>query len=129
MKKTLTAYDLKETAYDLKEAFIKADRDYYTLQGLETLLDYYDEIDENMELDVIAICCDCTEYGDNVTCTFQDLINDYGYLYLIEQYLEDEGLSENEFNLSEYIESLVEVLEEKTSVLHVSNGNYIVFAF
>lgn len=122
MKKTLTAYDLKE-------AFIEANRDYYTLKGLEALLNYYDEIDENIELDVIAICCDCTEYGNNVTCTFQDLINDYGYLYPIEQYLKDEGLSENEFNLSEYVESLVEVLEEKTTILHIPNGNYIVFAF
>lgn len=122
MKKTLTAYDLKE-------AFVEANRDYYSFDGLEALLDYYDEIDENMELDVIAICCDCTEYGDDIICTFQDLVNDYGYLYPIEQYLENEGLFENEFNLSEYIESLVEVLERKTSVIHISNGNYIVFAF
>lgn len=76
MKKTLTAYDLKE-------AFVEANRDYYSFDGLEALLDYYDEIDENMELDVIAICCDCTEYGDDIICTFQDLVNDYGYLYPI----------------------------------------------
>lgn len=117
------------TGYDLKKAFIEANRDYYTLNGLEVLLDYYDEIDENMELDIIAICCDCTEYGSNVICTLQDLVNDYGYLYPIEQYLEDKGLSKNEFNLLEYVQSLVEVIEEKTSVLHISNGNYIVFAF
>ena len=82
-----------------------------------------------MELDVVTICCDCTEYGDDVVCTFQDLVNDYGYLYPIEQYLENEGLSENEFNLSEYIESLVAVLERKTLVIHISNGNCIVFVF
>lgn len=38
-------------------------RDYYTFEGLESLLNYYNEIDENMEFDCIAICCDCTEYG------------------------------------------------------------------
>lgn len=96
MKKTLTAYDLKE-------AFVEANRDYYSFEGLESLLNYYDEIDENMELDVIAICCDCTEYGDNVTCTFQDLVNDYGYLYPIEQYLEDEELSKNAVCIKKYL--------------------------
>lgn len=122
MKKTLTAYDLKE-------AFVKANRDYYSFKGVKALLAFYDEINENMELDIAAICGDCTEYGNNVAYTFQDLVNDYGYLYPIEQYLENEGLSENEFSLSEYIESLIEVLERKAKVLHISNGNYIVFEF
>lgn len=127
MKKTLTAYDLKK-------AFVEADRDYYSSEGLEALLNYYDELNENMELDIPAICCDCTEYGcteydDDRLCTFQNLVNNYGYLYPIKQYLKDKGLSENEFNLSEYVKSLVEVLERKTRILHIPNGNYIVFAF
>lgn len=122
MKKTLTTYDLKE-------AFVEADRDYYTLEGLEALLNYYDGINENMEFNVDEICSDCAEYGNNAACTFQDLVGDYRYLYPIKQYLEDERLSESEFSLSEYIKSLVEVIEEKTRVLHISNGNYIVFIF
>ncbi len=32
----------------MKEMFVNYDRDYYTFEGLESLLDYYDEIDENM---------------------------------------------------------------------------------
>lgn len=115
--------------YDMKERFIAMDRDYYTFEGLESLLDYYDEIDENMEFDVISICCDCTEYGEGAACSFDDLINDYSYKYPVEEWLEDNVLEENEFDNDLYIDSLIERLEDETIVLHVSNGNYIVFAF
>lgn len=115
--------------YDMKERFEAFDRDYYTYDGLEALLDYYDEIDENMEFDAIAICCDCTEYGEGAACSLEDLKNDYGYKYPVEEWLEDNALEENEFDIDLYIDSLVERLEDETTVLHVSNGNYIVFAF
>ena len=60
---------------------MKWDRDYYSVNGLDALLEYYDEIDENMEFDPIAICCDCTEYGEHGAArSFSDMINDYGYL-------------------------------------------------
>lgn len=114
---------------DMKERFEALDRDYYTWDGLEALLEYYDEIDENMEFDAIAICCDCTEYGENAACSFDDLISDYGYKYPVEEWLEDNALEENEFDNDLYIDSLVERLEDETTVLHVVNGNYIVFAF
>ena len=115
--------------YDMKERFEALDRDYYTYDGLEALLDYYDEIDENMEFDAIAICCDCTEYGEGAACSLEDLKNDYGYKYPVEEWLEDNALEENEFDIDLYIDSLTERLEDETTVLHVSNGNYIVFAF
>lgn len=115
--------------YDMKERFVAMDRDYYTFEGLESLLDYYNEIDENMELDVIAICCDCTEYGEGAVCSFDDLINEYGYKYPVEEWLEDNALEENKFDKDLYIDSLIERLEDETTVLHVANGNYIVFAF
>lgn len=114
---------------DMKERFEALDRDYYTYEGLEALLDYYDEIDENMEFDAIAICCDCTEYGDGAACSLEDLKNEYGYKYPVDEWLEDEALEENEFDNDEYMAALVERLEDETTVLHVSNGNYIVFAF
>lgn len=115
--------------YDMKERFVAMDRDYYTFEGLESLLDYYDEIDPEMEFDPIAICCDCTEYGENAACSFDWLISDYGYKYPVEEYKEDNDIEENEFDETEYITALVERLEDETTVLHVPNGNYIVFAF
>lgn len=115
--------------YDMKNEFIKMNRDYYSISGLEALLDFFNEIDENMELDCIAICCDCTEYGEGAVCSLSDLINDYGYNYTVEEYKEDNNIKESEYDEIEYIAALVEVLEYDTTVLQCSNGNYIVFEF
>ena len=120
MKKTLNVYDMKA-------AFEAAGRDYYTYEGLETLLAYYDEIDENMELDVIAICCNCTEYGDGAACSLSNLISEYGYKYTVSEWMDDTGA--DEYDEAEYIEALTSELENYTVVLPVRNGNYIVFAF
>lgn len=115
--------------YDMKNEFIKMNRDYYSISGLEALLDFFNEIDGNMELDCIAICCDCTEYGEGAVCSLSDLINDYGYNYTVEEYKKDNDIETSEYDEIEYIAALVEVLEYNTIVLKCSNGNYIVFEF
>lgn len=116
------------STWDAKRIFCDYDRDYYSVNGIEALLDYYDEIDENMEFDPIAICCECTEFGAHgAACSFADLVNDYGYIYTVEDWMQDAGLKE--YDESDYIAALVEALEERTTVLHLYNGNYIVFAF
>lgn len=120
MKKTLNVYDMKE-------AFEAARRDYYTYEGLETLLDFYNEIDEDTELDVIAICCDCTEYGGGAACSLSDLVSDYGYNYTVDDWMNDTGA--DEYDEAEYIEALTSELGNYTVVLPVRNGNYIIFAF
>jgi hypothetical protein len=115
----------------MKDMFVNWNRDYYSYSGCEALIDFYDEIDENMEFDVIGICCECSEYGDDVTLSFNDLISDYGYKYPFEEWKENtdiDGMTEEE-QKEEYIEALIETLEDYTSVLYVSNGNYIVFTF
>lgn len=125
-------YTLSE--YDLKEMFVKWDRNYYSMDGIRALLDYYDSIDENMEVDIVSICCDCTEYGETQNgetgiSSFDSLISDYGYKYPIDEYMEDNEITEKEFNQDEYIEELIETLESYTTVLTLDNGNYIVFSF
>lgn len=121
MKMTVNAWMMKDT-------FEKWDRDYYSMNGIDALLEYYDEIDENMEFDPIAICCDCTEYGEHgAACSFADMINDYGYLVDRGEWMGENAL--DEFDEDLYLDALVEELEEHTTVLHICNGNYIVFAF
>ena len=116
--------------YDMKDEFVKMNRDYYSFSGLEALLEFYNEIiDENMELDCIAICCDCTEYGEGAACSLSALIDDYGYNHTVEEYKEDNDIETSEYDETEYITALVEVLERYTTVLQCSNGNYIVFEF
>lgn len=50
-----------------KSDFVQAFTDYnregnFSRAGREALFDYLDEMDENYELDVIAICCEFSEY-------------------------------------------------------------------
>lgn len=43
----------------------------FSYDGLRVLFEYLEEIDENMELDVIAICCNYSE------CNIDDVLKDY----------------------------------------------------
>lgn len=52
--------------YDFERAFIDADRkENFSYEGLKALFDYFEEYEEStgeeIELDVIAICCDYNE--------------------------------------------------------------------
>ena len=44
----------------LREQFLAADRDYYSYLGYEALINLFDD-GENVELGVVAICCDFRE--------------------------------------------------------------------
>lgn len=121
MKMTVNAWTMKRT-------FEECDRDYYSMTGIDALLEYYDEIDENMEFDPVSICCDCTEYGAHgASCTLIDMIGDYGYMLDRAEWMDENALEEFDEDL--YIDALVEMLQDHTTVLELSNGNYIVFAF
>lgn len=117
------------TVNDMKRKFEEYDRDYFSYPGLETLLNFYNETDENREFDAEEIVGNWTEYGEGAGFTLDDLGGDYGYVYPEEEYLEDNNLEEDEFDEDSYLESLVEHLERYTMVLRASNGNYLIFAF
>ena len=60
---------MKQTidVYGFRRAFERTDRkDQFSYEGLEALFNwleqYEDDTGEEMELDVIALCCDFTEY-------------------------------------------------------------------
>jgi len=58
------------TTYDFHRAFEQSDsrKEQFTCQGLNAIYDYLIELEEGIgkefELDVIAICCDFTEYDN-----------------------------------------------------------------
>lgn len=71
---------MKQTVnnFDFHDAFKQMDReDNFSYEGLNALFDYLEQYEEDsgeeMELDVIAICCDFTEY-ENLT----EFNNEYG---------------------------------------------------
>lgn len=73
------------TQSDFHDAFIRMDRkENFSWEARELLFEYFEEIDEDMELDVIAICCD---YYENDVDT---IIQDYSLQDDVEDMDEDE---------------------------------------
>lgn len=96
--------------------------DDFSYEALEALFDYYDDLDQSCdtdtELDVIAICCDWTEYD------IDDLLSDYGHI--VDSYDEDDGQEER-------LLAILHELEDQTTVVEVSHyrddATYLVAAF
>lgn len=97
------------------EMFRSWDCDYFTYEALETLLNYYDEIDPNIEFDVIAICCEWDEYGDTPCLTWKDFLSDYDYI------LKDIDGAE-ELPEDEKIEAIIDELENRTTVIKLRDS-------
>ena len=74
--------------------------DNFSYEGLEALFDYYDTMDECIEFDPIALCCEWTEY-DSIEAVQKDYKD---------------------------IETLVQ-LEDKTLVLKTQSGGLLVREF
>ena len=91
--------------YDFRRAFEQLRPDQFSYQGLGALFDYFEEIEdsigEEIELDVIGICCEYTEYED--LSEFQE---DYGKEY-----------------------KTIEDIEEQTTVIPVFGDSFIIEQF
>lgn len=79
-----------------EQNFIDAFDDYgrgtnFSRDGLVQLFEFFEELEEDtgeeMELDVIAICCDFTEYD-----SLEEFQNEYGEEYASIEDIEDETL-------------------------------------
>ena len=107
---------------------------YFSWDGIEMLLDWYDENDENAEFDIVGICCEWTEYGNNVTLGFDSLIHDYDSYLPLQEWLDNRDYTLNEYERDEdlqeeYLQDLINELDEQTTVLRVPNGNIILGEF
>jgi len=90
------------SVYDFRDAFHKMGRgNQFTYEGLEIIYDYLESIDEEMELDVIAICCDFQE------STPEEVMSEY-------------GLDEDE-DVSEFLAMNTTVLGETDSTIVFAN--------
>jgi hypothetical protein len=74
--------------YDFRRAFEQLRPDQFSYQGLGALFDYFEELEdgigEEIELDVIGICCEYTEYEE--LSEFQE---EYGKEYKTIEDIED----------------------------------------
>ena len=95
---------MKQTVniYDFQRAFKTYDRDNFSYDGLKALFEYLEEYEddtgEELELDVIALCCDYTEYD-----SLKDFNDDYGTKY-----------------------SEIEQVEDKTQVIPIDDNSFII---
>ena len=82
--------------YELQREFEKSNRDFYSLDGYQAMIDLFDETDSDFELDVIALCCDFEE--------------------------EDEEYIRGTYNIEED-KDLMEYLNYHTYAMVLNNGN------
>lgn len=92
----------------------------FTVEALRKLWWFYEELeasmDEEIELDVIAICCDWVEYEN-----WDELIQDYGYVVDRADYETEE----------EYQEAVFEYVDENTHLMEIDKeeGWFVVQVF
>jgi len=66
-----------DNASEFRNQFIAYNRDNFSCQGYEVLFDYFEEIDSDMVLDVIAICCEyCEESVSGIARNYSIDLND-----------------------------------------------------
>ena len=90
-------------------------KDQFTYEGLQALYELLTKNEDGVgsELDVIAICCEFSEYDE------EGAITDYGYLF------NDNDIDEEDRNY----QKLIELLQNETLVIVLDNGNIIVQTF
>lgn len=81
-----------------RDAFIRYDRNVFSYAGYEALFNYLESVDDWVELDVIALCCDYCELS------FDEVKEDYQL---------DEELSDAD---------VINWLEDQTSVVYVGDN-------
>ena len=89
------------TAQELQREFKSYDRDYYSYEGYEAILSFYEDLGSNTELDVIAICSDFNE------STKEEILRDY-------------CIEDSEFD---------RYMNDNTWIQDLDNGFYLYMAF
>lgn len=104
------------TQSDFHDAFIRMDRkENFSWEARELLFDFFEEVDPDMELDVVAICFEYYEdSADSIAANYMDA----------SEYAEFKELSEEE-----QIEGIREYLEENTSVIGETSAGFVYAAF
>jgi hypothetical protein len=113
--------------HDFQREFIEYDRaDQYSYEGLQALFEYYEELSEGIrepiELDVIAICCDWTEYNARNLFTefapYQDMASPDGKVINCDSAREVWNAANGD-EQSELLETLLDRLSQDTEVIRM----------
>jgi hypothetical protein len=109
---------IKETVneYRFMDAFRGSDtyKNNFSYHGLKALYEHLDQLSEDtgedIELDVVAICCDYSEYDSALECA-----TEYGYKDLDDENIADEDAQEAD---------ALEWLRDRTQVIEVEGHDY-----
>lgn len=97
--------------YDFKREFERYDRgNNFSDEALEELYNYYDDLNEPYELDVIEICCNWTEY---------ESLEEYAKEYMDES--DFEGMDEDEKE-----EIILDNLDNNTYFTRLSDDSILI---
>jgi hypothetical protein len=95
---------------DFHNAFNAMDRgNQFSYEALNLIYEYLEELDPNMELDVIAICCDTSE------SSVEQIIRDYS--------IDCDGVEDDEIDAH-----VIAYLDDHTTVLGQTSDGSIVYA-
>ena len=84
----------------------------FSEDALESMFDFYEETDTDVDYDPVAFDCEWTEFTEN------EFIEQYSYL-----------LDKEEEEEEDIIEILVSELETRTTIFELNNGNYLILDF
>ena len=105
----------------MKDMLVNYDRDYFTFEALDALIDFYDEVYPDYIFDPVSLCCEWNEYGKTPCLGWKDLISDYGHLLDEDEDL-DEDENPQEWSEEEKICAIIEALEDETTVIRLSDS-------
>ena len=107
-----------ETPYEFCDAMRAMNRDYFSLEGYQALLDLFDCDGQNVEFDAIGICCEFSED------TPADIADRYGYT--VDGKTFQEALDSGDYDQDEITEAFViDYLNYHTWAQLLGNGNVI----
>lgn len=87
-----------------RDAFIRMDRDVFSYKGYQALYNWLNDMGQDIELDVISLCCEFNEL------TYDEIRQDYGL---------SPELSDDE---------VIDWLEDQTSVMIYAGAESVLFA-
>ncbi len=117
MKRNVTEYGFTEAFRDMGR------QDDYSYEGLKALYEWFEEYEEGTgeetELDVIAICCDFSEYDSAL-----EAAREYGNDWTPDMYDEDDNERPEEEIAEELEAYCLDWLKDRTSVIVVPAPQY-----
>ena len=100
-----------DSASEFRDQFIAYNRDNFSRQGYELLFDHFEEIDPDMVLDVISICCDYNESDAQTIATEYNIV-------------EANGMDEDDMR-----EAVRQYLDHHTTVVGETDTGFVYLAF